>query len=84
MWMSDYIREIKKQFRDKYGFTPSRTVGGEPCFDNIPDGNYPMRIEGKIDQVKITNGTISCCNFDKSKHPNSVLGHTTTEKDPPK
>lgn len=64
MWMADYIREIKKQFRDKYGFTPSKTVGGEPCFDNIPDGMYPMRIEGKLDHVKIEKGKISCCNFD--------------------
>ena len=67
MWMTDYIREIKKQLRDKYGFKPSRIEGGEPCFENIPDGDYPMTIDGKLDHVKITNGGISCCNFDKSK-----------------
>lgn len=63
MWMSDYIREIKCQFRDKYHFVPYRTIGGEPCFESIPDGEYPMEIEGKLDKVKIINGTISCCNF---------------------
>lgn len=63
MWMTEYIREIKNQFRDKYGFKPSRTVGGEPCFENIPDGEYPMVIDGKTDKVKIVNGSISCCNF---------------------
>lgn len=67
MWMTQYIREIKKQLRDKYGFKPSSVVEGEPCFDNIPDGEYPMKIYGQLDHVKITNGGISCCNFDKPK-----------------
>lgn len=63
MWMTQYISEIKKKLRDQYRFKPSRTVEGEPCFDNIPDGEYPMRIDGKLDRVKIVNGGISCCNF---------------------
>jgi hypothetical protein len=67
MWMTDYIREIKRQFRDVYLFVPDREQHGEPCFDNIPDGLYPMTIEGKLDNVKIINGTISCCNFDEEK-----------------
>lgn len=67
MWMTDYIREIKKQFRTKYHFKPSRMEGKEPIFDNIPDGEYPMKIEGKIDHVRITNGGISCCNFSAPK-----------------
>jgi hypothetical protein len=64
MWMTQYIMEIKKQFRDVYGFVPSRIVAGEPCFDDIPDGEYPMTIKGKLDRVKIAGGRISCCNFD--------------------
>lgn len=64
MWMTAYIKEIKKQFVSKYNFQPSRMEGDEPIFDSIPDGIYPMKIEGKIDNVKITNGTISCCNFE--------------------
>jgi len=67
MWMSDYMREIKKQFRDRYGFIPSRTVGGEPCFEHLPDGEYPMKIDGKVDYVRIVEGTISCCNFKKRR-----------------
>ena len=65
MWCSDYIKEIKHQFYTKYKFKPQRIVGNEYCFDNIPDGNYPMKIEGKIDYVKIVNGTIECCNWEK-------------------
>ncbi len=65
MWMSDYIRAIKNQFRDKYGFKPSRVVDGEPCFTDIPEGVYPMKIDGKLDHVEITSGgSISCCNFE--------------------
>lgn len=65
MWMTDYIREVKRQFRDVYHFEPSRTVDDEPCFDKLPDGGYPMEIEGKTDYVKIVDGKISCCNFKK-------------------
>jgi hypothetical protein len=67
MWMTDYIRAIKIQFRDKYKFKPSKTENGEPCFDFIPDGKYPMIIDGDLDNVEIINGGISCCNFDKDK-----------------
>lgn len=64
--MSTYIVEIKKQLRDVYKFKPSRTVGDEPCFEQIiPDGTYPMMINGKLDHVKLTNNHISCCNFDE-------------------
>lgn len=63
MWMTDYIKAIKKKLQTEYGFKPSRVVNGEPCFENIPDGDYPMEIQGKLDKVKIIDGTISCCNF---------------------
>lgn len=61
--MTAYISEIKRQFRDVYNFTPNGGTENDPTFDNIPNGIYPMEIEGKIDNVKITNGSISCCNF---------------------
>jgi len=63
MWMTQCIKEIKRQFRDVYNYTPSSGSKEEPNFDNIPDGEYPMEIEGKTDFVRIKNGTISCCNF---------------------
>lgn len=67
MWMTDYIREIKRQFRDVYHMKPSRTVGDEPCFNHIPDGEYPMKIEGKTDYVRVTDNSISCCNHKAKK-----------------
>lgn len=65
MWMFTYIIEVKKQLRDVYDFTPSRTSGGEPCFEHIPDGDYPMKIDGKLDHVKVVSNHISCYNFDE-------------------
>lgn len=64
MWMTEYVREVKKQLRDKYGFVPDRTVGDEPCFDHIPDGDYPMTINGKLDRVKVVNGRFVVSNLD--------------------
>ena len=61
--MTRYINEIKRQFRDKYKFTPFGGTEIEPLFDNIPDGEYPMEIDGKLDNVIIKAGTIHCCNF---------------------
>ena len=68
MWMidTDYIQAIKCQLRDVYGFKPSdRSTDTEPVFDDIPDGEYHMTIEGRLDRVRIENGKINCCNFDK-------------------
>lgn len=65
MWMTSYINEIKRQFRDTYKFVPTGGTSNEPLFADgqIPDGEYPMTIENKVDKVRIVNGTISCCNF---------------------
>ena len=69
MWMTSYINEIKRQFRDIYKFKPTGGTREEPLFADglIPDGEYPMTIEGKVDRVCIVNGTINCCNFDEPK-----------------
>ena len=65
MWMTDYIREIKCQFRDVYRFKPVPGSSEEdPIFKEIPDGEYPMTIEGQVDKVCIKNGGIFCCNFE--------------------
>lgn len=66
MSMLEYIRQIKIKFRDQYKFKPARTEGTEPVFavGQIPDGEYPMKIDGKLDKVKVINGAINCCNFD--------------------
>ena len=73
MWCTDYIKEIKRQFYKKYKFKPSRIVGDDYCFDDIPDGDYPMKIKGKIDYVKIIDGTIECCNWKKKKLDKCVI-----------
>lgn len=61
--MTQYISEIKRQFRDNYLFIPTGGTDNDPIFSNIPDGIYPMLIDGQVDNVKITNNSISCCNF---------------------
>ena len=63
MWMTQYIPAIKREFRDKYKFIPTGGTEMEPTFDSIPDGEYPVEIEGKKDIIKITNGKISCNNL---------------------
>ena len=65
MWMTDYIRAVKKGLRDEHGFTPREgSSEDDPVFDKVPDGEYPMTIEGRIDHVRIVNGGINCGNFD--------------------
>lgn len=66
MWMSDYIRAVKQCLRDEHGFSPKESSDDEndPIFDGIPDGVYPMTIEGRLDRVRIEDGRINCCNFD--------------------
>jgi len=61
--MLDYIDAIKRKLRDQYHFVPSGGTPEEPLFDNVPDGEYPMEIDGELDHVKILKGRISCCNF---------------------
>ena len=62
--MFRYLSAVKRGFRDKYNFIPIEgSTDNEPLFENIPDGDYPMEIDGKVDNVKIINGTINCCNF---------------------
>lgn len=69
MWYTDYIKEIKRQLAEVYKFVPSpkSTEHEFIFFDNIPDGEYPMIIEGKVDYVKIINGQIHCLNFESTE-----------------
>lgn len=64
--MFSYIAKVKRGFRDIHGFIPSGGTDHEPNFDNIPDGEYPMEIDGKMDYVRISNGKMSVCNFNKT------------------
>ena len=65
MRMIDYVRAVKCGLRDNYGFKPKPgSTDKEPLLD-VPDGEYPMTIEGKLDKIRIVHGSISCCNFEK-------------------
>ena len=58
--MINYISQIQKKLITQYGF--EKNEQGLP--KDVPDGTYPMEINGKKDNVKIVNGYINCCNFD--------------------
>ncbi len=63
LWMTNYINEIRKQLRDVYNFKPNGGNDNEPLFDNIPNGEYPMTIDGKLDNVIVKDNKINCCNY---------------------
>lgn len=63
MWMTDYIREIQRQLIAIYNFPENPEMPGLPM--DVPDGEYPMTIDGKLDYVKVEGGNISCCHFDR-------------------
>lgn len=65
MWMTDYIREIQRKFVSQYGFAERPNAPGLPV--DVPDGEYPMTIDGKLDHVRVEDGKISCCNFDVTR-----------------
>ncbi len=70
MWMTDYIREIQRQFVEVYGFEEHPDKPGVPR--HVPDGEYPMTIEGKLDHVKVEKGKINCCNFEEEGAPSAA------------
>lgn len=60
MRMLQYISEIQRKLIDEYGFAERADAPGVPA--SVPDGEYPMMIDGKLDYVRIEGGRISCCN----------------------
>lgn len=62
MWMTQYINEIQQKLVTQYGFTPD--ARGLP--QDVPDGEYPMEVDGRLDRVRIEGGRISCCNFEET------------------
>ena len=59
--MLEYIGQIQRQLIAQYGFSENPDKPGVPL--NVPDGTYPMTINGKVDNVRIDKGRIFCCNF---------------------
>ncbi len=67
--MIEYINAVKRGIRDQCGVVPTGGTTDEPLFDNVPDGVYPMVIDGKLDHVRIEAGKIFCCNFLSGNSP---------------
>jgi hypothetical protein len=63
-----YVNAVKRGLRDVYGFEPEANLAGdEPIFapGEVPDGIYPLVIDGKVDIVSIEDGRIDCQNWVK-------------------
>ena len=70
MSMLSYIAEIQRKLIDEYDFPENPERPGLPM--EVPDGSYPMTINGRLDHVKVEGGYISCCNFDETDVPASA------------
>ncbi len=64
--MIGYIRAVKRGLRDEHNFAPMPGSTDEEPLLEVPDGEYPMTIHGKLDCVRIIEGKISCCNFEEA------------------
>lgn len=62
MGMTEYIREIQRQFIEVFNFPENPDKPGLPT--DVTDGEYPMTIDGKLDNVRIVNGMIHCGIFE--------------------
>lgn len=63
--MMEYIQKIQKLFVTEYGFQPREDAPNIP--KHVPDGIYPMEINGKTDWVRIEEERIHCGNLEKDK-----------------
>lgn len=56
MWMTDYVRAVKKAMMQEYGFPAlPHSLPDDPSFE-APDGDYTVTIEGAPHRVSIVNG----------------------------
>ena len=63
MLMTDYIREIQRQLVEVYGLPARDDAPAVP--KHVPDGEYPMTIDGKVDRVRVTDSKVHCCNTEE-------------------
>jgi len=57
MKMANYVKEVRRHLIGEYGFRENPDNPGMPL--DVPgDGNYPMEIEGRLEDVSITNGKV--------------------------
>jgi hypothetical protein len=59
----EYVNKVKQGLAAQLGleYRDTRVIG------HVPDGIYPMEIDGKIDHVQIKNGHINCCNWEPER-----------------
>lgn len=58
MWMTEYADAIKRKFIDQCGFPENPDKPG--CvLGEVPDGDYPMTIDGRSINVVIKEGLIN-------------------------
>ena len=60
--MLAYIAKVQKNLVTQYGFKAREDAPHIPAY--VPDGIYPMEIDGRIDHVKIKRGSIFYCNYE--------------------
>lgn len=64
MMFLGYMNKVKNAFHDQWGFEPIERKFGDCRYDGIiPDGFYPMIIDGKIDCVQVGGDRITCGNL---------------------
>lgn len=63
--MLEYMSAVRRGMRDIHGFAPIGGTDSNPSFSGIPDGVYPMEINGKIDHVELKDGLFNTGNFDE-------------------
>lgn len=74
--MLSYIAEIQRQLVEVYGFPRRTDVTQCVPQDGVPDGHYPMTINGKVDHVYIDGGHIFCGN----SKPRGKDWHTVSDE----
>jgi len=66
MMFLGYIDAVKRGLIEQHGFPENPEKPG--CvLGEVPDGEYPMMIEGRRDYVRIVAGRIHCCNWKETE-----------------
>jgi hypothetical protein len=62
-WIAAFIRALKRGLRDEHGLEPAKVVGKPPdedlFFDSVPDGEYPMVIDGHKEKLVLQDGAFT-------------------------
>lgn len=61
MQMLEYISAVQRKLIDEYGLAERSDAPGIP--ESVPDGEYPMTIDGRMDWVFVKDGQLHCCSW---------------------